>query len=56
MPKWLLYGLAALCNFVIAALTYNGGRVLIPALLIVAGVMMSIAAIGSARGAGGGTA
>ena len=54
MPKWLLYGLAAAGNFVVAAITYNGGRVLIPLLLAVGGVMFVIAAVGAARGASGG--
>jgi hypothetical protein len=46
MPKWVLWGLAALCNFVSAALTYNdGGRTLIVATQVVAGLLMTIAAV-----------
>jgi hypothetical protein len=53
MPKWLLFGLAAVINFVLAFVAYRGGRLLIPALLTVGGVCFVIAAAGSARGAGG---
>jgi hypothetical protein len=54
MPKWLLCGFAAAGNFVVAVITYNTDRVLIPLLLAAAAVMFVIAAAGSARGAGGG--
>ena len=53
MPKWLLYGLAAAGDFVVAALLYGSSRPLLAALLAVAGVTFVIAAVGSARGAGG---
>ena len=53
MPKWLLFSLAAAVNFVVAFMAYRGGRLLIPAILTVAGVCFVIAAAGSARGAGG---
>ncbi len=49
MPKWLLYGLAAVGNFVIAAIAYNTGRLVVPAILAVAGVFFLIAAAGSAK-------
>ena len=49
MPKTVLYGLAALANVVIAIVAYNGGRVLIPAVLILAAVFFIVAAIGAAR-------
>jgi hypothetical protein len=46
MPKWGLWGLAALCNFVSAALTYkDSGRTTIVAMQVVAGLLMTIAAI-----------
>ena len=53
MPKWLLYGLAAAGDFAVAAVLYGRGRPLLAALLAVAGVTFVIAAVGSARGAGG---
>jgi hypothetical protein len=50
MPKWVLWGLAALCNFVSAALTYNdSGRIVIVAMQVLAGVLMVIAAIKFSR-------
>ncbi len=52
MPKWLLYSLAAVGNFVVAFVAYRGGRLIIPFILAVAGVCFVIAAAGSARGAG----
>jgi len=54
MPKWLLFGLAAVVNFVIAVIAYRDGRLVIPVVLAVAGVCFIIAAAGSAKGAGGG--
>jgi len=45
MTKTLLWGLAALCNFVSAALTYHdNGRPLIVATQLLAGVLMVVAA------------
>jgi hypothetical protein len=52
MPKWLLFGLAAAGNFVIAVMLYNSGRLIIPVILALAGVCFLIAAAGSAKGAG----
>ncbi len=54
MPKWLLFGLAAVGNFVFAVITYNNGRVVVPVILVFAGILMAIAAIGSAKGMVGG--
>lgn len=54
MPKSLLFGLAAVGNFVVAVITYSSGRVIIPIILTVGGLCFIIAAIGAARGAGGG--
>jgi hypothetical protein len=46
MPKWLLWGLAAVCNFVSAAITYyDNGRILIVSMQVLAGLLMTIAAI-----------
>jgi hypothetical protein len=50
MPKWLLFGLAAIGNFAIAVLAFNNGRILVPAVLAVAGLCFLVAALGSARG------
>lgn len=56
MPKWLLYGLGAVLNFVVAVIAYRSGRLVIPVILALAGVCFVIAAAGSAKGAGGGKA
>ena len=46
MNKSLLWGLAAICNFVSAAITYyDHGRPLIIWMQVLAGVLMIIAAI-----------
>ena len=52
MPKSLLYGLAALANVIIAIVAFNSGRVLIPAVLILASIFFIVAAIGAARQSG----
>lgn len=52
MPKWLLFALGAVVDFVVAFMAYRGGRVVIPLVLAVAGVCFAAAAVGSARGAG----
>lgn len=49
MPKWLLYGLAAVGDLVIAFIAYQSGRVLIPLLLVLAALGFIAAAIGAAR-------
>ena len=48
MTKSFLFGLAAACNFILAALTYNDGRALITAMEVVAGLLFTVAAVGSA--------
>lgn len=53
MPKWLLFGLAAIVNFVIAVIAYRSDRLLIPIILAVAGVCFIMAAVGSAKGTRG---
>jgi uncharacterized membrane protein len=50
MPKWILFGLAAILDFVLAFLAYRDGRTFIMAILIFAGVLFIIAAIGSVKG------
>lgn len=46
MTKSLLWGLAALCNFLSAALTYyDNGRILIVIIQVIAGLLMTIAAL-----------
>jgi len=46
MTKSLLWGLAAACNFVSAALTYyDNGRILIVIIQVIAGLLMIIAAL-----------
>jgi hypothetical protein len=50
MPKWLLFGLAAAGQFAVAAaVAYYSDRVVLPAVLAVAGLCMLLAAVGSAR-------
>ena len=49
MPKWLLYGLAAAGQFAVAAASFfYSDRVVIPVVLVLAGLCMSAAAAGSA--------
>jgi hypothetical protein len=51
MPKWLLFGLAAAGQLAVAAAVFlNSERVVIPAVLALAGVLMLVAAVGSALG------
>ena len=53
MPKWLLFGLAAVGNFVVAVIAYRGGRLVIPIILAIAGLCFVMAAAGALRGVGG---
>ena len=53
MPKWLVYGLLAVVDFVAAYVFYSNGRIVIPAILVVAGLCFVIAASGAAKKAGG---
>ena len=50
MPKWLLFGLAAIGNFAIAVIAFNNGRLIVPVVLAVAGICFLIAALGAAKG------
>jgi hypothetical protein len=51
MPKWLLFVLAAVGNLVVAFLAYRSGSVVIPIILVLAGLCFIMAAVGAARGA-----
>ncbi len=48
MPKLLLFGLAAVGNFIVAVITFRSGRLIIPVILAFAGVCFTIAAAGTA--------
>lgn len=51
MPKWMLFGLLAVGELVAAAVIFfYSGRVVIPAILALAGVLMLVAAAGKAAG------
>ncbi len=54
MLKWLLFGLAAAVDFVIAVITFRSGRVILPAILAFACVCFVIAAAGTAMATKGG--
>jgi hypothetical protein len=46
MAKSLLWGLAAICNFISAAITYHdNGRMLIVIIQVIAGLLMIVAAV-----------
>ena len=49
MPKWLLYGLLAVVDFVAAYVFFARGRIVVPAILVVAGVCFVMAALGAAK-------
>ena len=53
MSKTVLYTLAMIADFAIAVLAYRSGRVVIPIILVFAGLCFAVAAIGSALGRGG---
>ena len=52
MSKTLLYSLAAMVDIIIAILAYRSGRIVIPVILVIAGICFAMAAIGSARASG----
>ena len=52
MSKWLLYGVLAIVDFVAAYFLYTNGRIVVPAILAIAGVCFVMAAIGTARKGG----
>ncbi len=49
MPKWVLYGLGAILDFVLAVVAYVNERIVIAGILTVAGLLFVAAAIGAAR-------
>ena len=49
MPKWLLYGVLAVLDFVAAYYFIMNDRIVLPAILVIAGVCFLMAAIGAAR-------
>ncbi len=53
MSRTLLYTLAAIADLTIALFAYRSGRIVIPVILVFAGLCFSAAAIGAARGSGG---
>ena len=54
MQKWMLFGLLGVGDLIVAAVVYlYSGRVVIPAVLALAGVFMLVAAAGKATGKGG---
>jgi hypothetical protein len=48
MPKWVLFAIAAVGDLIVAAFLYQGGRVVLPLILTVAGLCFVVAAVGSA--------
>ena len=49
MPKWILFGIVAVGQFAVAVAVFlYSGRVVIPVVLALAGVCMTIAAVGEA--------
>ena len=48
MPRWLLFGLAAVADLIAAVVFYRSGRIVLPAILAFACVCFVIAAVGSA--------
>lgn len=52
VSKTLLYSVAAIVDIIIAILAYRSGRIVIPVILVFAGICFAMAAIGSARGSG----
>ena len=50
MPKWSLYSAMAIIDFGAASFFHARGRVVVPAILVIAGICFTIAAIGAARG------
>jgi len=53
MSKTLLYSLAAIADIAVAIFAYRSGRIVIPVILVIAGLCFTAAAIGSALGKGG---
>ena len=53
MSKTLLYTLGVIVDFAFAILAYRSGRVVVPVILVFAGLCFAVAAIGAALGKGG---
>ena len=53
MSKTLLYTLGVIVDFAFAILAYRSGRVVVPVILVFAGLCFAAAAIGAALGKGG---
>lgn len=49
MPKWTLYALLAVVDFVAAWYFYTNGRVVLPAILTLAGLCFVMATIGERK-------
>lgn len=47
MPRWLLYALAAIADFAFAAYFFTHGRVVLPAILTLAGLCFVAATVGA---------
>lgn len=54
MPKWLLYAVMAVIDFAAAWYFFSNGRVVLPAILVLAGICFTIATVGAAMGKGQG--
>jgi hypothetical protein len=52
MSKTVFYSLAMIVDFVFAIIAYRSGRVVVPIILVFAGLCFAVAAIGSALGRG----
>ncbi len=51
-PRWLLYAVLAVVDFMAAYFFYANGRIVVPSILVIAGVCFTIAAVGATRGKG----
>ena len=49
MPKWLLYGVLAVVDFVAALYFFSNGRVVLPAILTLAALCFVFATFGELR-------
>ena len=52
MPRWSLFALAAVADFVAAYWFFVNGRIVVPAILVLAGVCFVMAALGAAKKTG----
>lgn len=49
MSKWMVYGIAAVADFAAAWVFYSGGRIVVPAVLLIAGLCFVVASVKAAR-------